>query len=115
MQSTTDQFKNFLGRLSPVFIVHGDWLPCLTVTWFRSLTSQMTSSCCAAVPCWRSNFSYQPHESPKFGPALTARSTLNHSRAFSILQSVQYSRATLQITSGSASHFLSASTLRALR
>ena len=47
-------------------------LPCLAVTWFRvrRLTSHITSSCCAAVPCWRSNFEPQPHASPKSGPSL---------------------------------------------
>jgi hypothetical protein len=39
MQSSSDQLENFLRGLSPVFIVFGDWLPRLTVTWFRSLTS----------------------------------------------------------------------------
>jgi hypothetical protein len=39
LQSSSDQLKNFLGRHSPVFIVLGDWLPRLTVTWFRRLTS----------------------------------------------------------------------------
>src|SRR6202789_3388607 len=47
----------------------------------------MTSSCSAAVPCWRSNLSHQPHASPKSGPALTVLTACsNHSRAFSILR-----------------------------
>jgi hypothetical protein len=41
LQSSSDQVKYFLGRLSPIFIVLGDWLPRLTgrVTCFRCLTS----------------------------------------------------------------------------
>ena len=39
----------------------------------------------------------------------------NHLRDFPILRSAQYSRAMIQITSGSVSHFLCSSTLRALR
>jgi hypothetical protein len=110
MQSSSDQLKNFPRGLSPIF---RDWLPCLTMTWFRRLTSHNHIILLCPIPCWRSNLSHQPHASPKSGPALTARS--NHSRAFLILRSAQYSRATVQITSGSVSHFLSASTLRALR
>jgi hypothetical protein len=38
-QRRSNQLKNFLDRLFPVFIVFGDWLPRLTVMWFRRLTS----------------------------------------------------------------------------
>ena len=33
------RLKDFLGGLSTIFIVLGDWLPRLTVTWFCCLTS----------------------------------------------------------------------------
>jgi hypothetical protein len=39
MQSSSNQLKNLLRGLSPVFIVLGDWLPRLTMAWFRRLTS----------------------------------------------------------------------------
>ena len=65
------------------------------------------------VPCWRSNFSHQAHESPKSGFVTTAR--LNHCLAFSILRSAQNNLATVQMINGSSADFFRASTDRDFR
>jgi hypothetical protein len=97
------QLKYFPGRLSPGFIVLGDWLLRLTVTWFRRLTSHNDILLLCRRPMLALEFEPPtPCASPKSGPTLTARS--NHSRAFSIRRSAQYSRATVQIMSGSLLH-----------
>lgn len=69
------------------------------------------------VPCCRSNLSHHAQMSPQVsaGCSLAATARPNQSRAFSILRSVQNSRATLHSTHGSFPAFRSASADRALR
>mmetsp|Transcript_23097 Transcript_23097/g.56932 ORF Transcript_23097/g.56932 Transcript_23097/m.56932 type:complete len:208 (+) Transcript_23097:105-728(+) len=84
--------------------------PCLG---FASQQREMTALRVSSVPCCVSSLYQYAHASPKSGFSVTA--LLNHVRAFSSLRSAWKRRATVQMTKGSFSQFLMASTLLALR
>mmetsp|Transcript_3286 Transcript_3286/g.6578 ORF Transcript_3286/g.6578 Transcript_3286/m.6578 type:complete len:202 (-) Transcript_3286:2284-2889(-) len=72
-----------------------------------------TSPRVTSVPCCISSLYQYAHASPKSGFSVTAR--LNQVLAFSSLRSAWNRRATVQMTKGSFSQFLMASTLLAFR